>query len=412
MKVSDKDQQGDSGLYAVGLKFTDELRWIFRPQPHRDLGIDAVVEVVEHGESKGELLALQIKSGISCFAERTSTGIVFRFDEEHHAYWRDYPIPVVIVIHSPKDNIAYWQVVNENTARSTGKGWKVELPLANVISKETSEAIHKFCDFAIPASSYSITEFKDVSHGAAKRYSARVLLNRDLSRGEIVQVVRKVTNDLRDREYYRSKLTRDHWVGRKANVVWLFLFPSLEDDRNNNCLCRSQWIDPLLDEQFHPARMDGMDIGEDLVIDWSENYRDFAKLHNDSTLSKEEYLRRVDEVLGRISERAEEAIGLLRQHERNEIAEADYLASMTRLQAVISELYLRGSEIGGAPLECSDFGDKFQCLITLADNIVLPFSERGLGTWKGDNRKFLIREAIKNYLEIRAELQYEYKKLH
>lgn len=122
MKVSAKDQQGDVGLYAVAAKFTDELKWIFRPQPQRDLGIDAIVEVVENGVSNGALWAVQIKSGGSWFSRETTAGITFTFDEEHYIYWKQYPIPVLILLHRPDGNICYWQIVNDSTAINTGKG--------------------------------------------------------------------------------------------------------------------------------------------------------------------------------------------------------------------------------------------------------------------------------------------------
>jgi len=293
MKVSAADQQGDAGLWAVASKFTDELRWIFRPQPHRDLGIDGIVEVVEEGVSHGELLALQVKSGDSWFREETSEGVIFRFDEDHYNYWTQYPIPVLVVLHSPTENAAYWEIVNENTARNTGKGWKLEIQRANIVSIQNRDKIRQYCDFELQDNCYSVTSFKDFSHATAKRYEARVLLNKKLSRGEIVQVIARATGEFREREYYRSDLTQDAWRGKKANVVWLFVFPSLEDEKNTNWLCSSQWIDPSLDDgrsaPFGGAFFTGQTAAECVCskgnerplfgcagkrwIDWSESLR-------------------------------------------------------------------------------------------------------------------------------------------
>jgi len=412
MKVSAKDQQGDVGLYAVAAKFTDELKWIFRPQPKRDLGIDAIVEVVENGVSNGELLALQIKSGDSWFGRETAAGIVFAFDEDHYSYWKQHPIPVLVVLHKPSEDIAYWQVINESTVTNTGKGWKVEVPKANVVSIQDKAKMHRFCDFAMPESSHSIISFKDLSHGAAKRYEARILLNRKLSSGEVVQIVTRATNEFKDREYYRSELTKEAWRGKKASVVWLFVFLSLEDERNNNWLCRSEWIDPSLDERFRPLKMDGMAVGQDLVIDWSEDYQGLAKWHGSVTLSKEDYLRQVDEILGPIMENTDKAIRLAKAYDDAEIDSPTYLIGMKKLQRTINELYMKGIDIGGSPLECKEFNQTFHSLIAFADNIVLPFSERGLETWAEKNRNFLVKDAIKNYSGAVAEMKYEHKKLH
>lgn len=412
MKVSVQDQQGDVGLYAAAEKFTDELKWIFRPQPQRDLGIDAIVEVVEDGISNGELLAIQIKSGDSWFSRETIEYIPFTFNEDHYEYWIQYPVPVLILLHRPDGNVCYWQIVNENTAISTGKGWKIQIPKTNILSIENKVRIHGFCDFAMPENSFSIASFKDLSHGAAKRYQARILINRRLSRGEVVQIIAKVTNELRGREYYRNKLTKEVWSGKNANVVWLFVFPSLEDEKNNNWLCRSEWIDPSLPEGSCPIRMSGMAVGEDLVLDWSGNYQDMAKWHSSVTLSKEEYLARVDVILCPIMKDADRAISLAEEYYRSEIDFNIYLGGMKSLQAKINELYTKGTEIGGAPLECEEFNEKFHSVIALADNIVLPFSERGLETWPEKNRDFLVKDAIKNYSVAVNEMRYEQKKLH
>ena len=272
--------------------------------------------------------------------------------------------------------------------------------------------MRQYCSFDLPENCYSVTSFKDLSHGIAKRYQARVLLNRKLSRGEIVQVITRATGEFREREYYRSDLTQNTWRGKKADVVWLFVFPSLEDEKNTNWLCRSQWIDSSLDERFQPARMNGISIGEDLVIDWSENYQIMAKWRNSVTLSKEEFLRHIEGILSSIKKFANDGIQLTDTYHKKEITATEYVERMKVLQPKINTLYFRGTEVGGAPLECKDFSEKFQSLIALADNIVLPFSETGLKTWADKNRDFLVRDAIKQYKESVVELGYEYKKLH
>lgn len=58
----------------IGVNHIGEIatrnKWMFRPQPIDDVGIDAHMEATEPtGESK-QLLALQIKSGTSWFREK------------------------------------------------------------------------------------------------------------------------------------------------------------------------------------------------------------------------------------------------------------------------------------------------------------------------------------------------------
>ena len=150
MKVSKNDQQGDSGVYAVASKFNDELGWIFREQPRRDLGIDAIVEVVEDGVSEGQLLALQIKSGKSWFKGETESEVVFRFDDDHWSYWSQYPLSVFVALHRPENGDVYWQIINKDNVVSTGEGWKVAIPKSNVISADKSADIKAFCGLHNP----------------------------------------------------------------------------------------------------------------------------------------------------------------------------------------------------------------------------------------------------------------------
>lgn len=65
---------GSEGVTHTQLAVQDELGWLFREQPTEDYGIDAHVEIVEHEDVRGRLLALQIKSGESWFRETTEGG--------------------------------------------------------------------------------------------------------------------------------------------------------------------------------------------------------------------------------------------------------------------------------------------------------------------------------------------------
>ena len=412
MKASKNDQQGDAGLYFVANKVTQDFDWIFRPQPHRDLGIDAIIEIKENNETKGQLLALQIKSGASWFSEVEDKSIVFRANDDHIQYWNDFPIPVLVVLHEPKSNQVYWQIVNKNTSISTGKNWKIHIPYAQLFTNENKQEIKKYCDFLLPASYFDIISFKDVSHNTAKRYGARIILNRDLSKGEIVQIVRRATDELKTREYYRNKIVKESWQGKMTNAIWLFIYPSLEDEKNNNFICRSQWIDPELRKESRPLQLEGQNIGDDLIIDWSNYYKSVSEFFQQNKLSKEDFLNEIELVLQPILKISNDAIHCSRAYQNKSISDSEYIDKMEKIAPKINDLYMKGTDIGLTPLECKDFGQKFQSLIACADNIALPFSERGKEVWKKDSRDILITNSIKHYLEVLAELQYEYKKLH
>ncbi len=411
MKVIRNDQQGDSGLYNVAQKITDELGWIFRPQPHRDYGIDAIVEIVENKETKGQLLAFQIKSGLSWFKEQSVNDIVFRSDKEHLRYWKEYPIPVMIILHDPTTSNAYWQIVNEQTVIETEKGFKLEIPFSQTIDEKQKDDLKKYCDYSISSNSFSILSTDDLSHFNAKRYKALVLLNHKMSKGEIVQIIRSITDNLIKREFYRNKLVENCWKGKSANIVWLFVYPSLEDKKNDNWICRSEWIDPNLKKEFQPIKMNGMSIGEDLAIDWSNHYEEFSNYYKKHLISKEEFLNTVEPVLADTISIIESIIKISTQYFANSINENNFLDQMRKYESRISELYRIARNINGIPLECKDFSDIFQSLMIAASNIVIPFSEKGLEIWEKKNREALLKLYIEDYTNRLRKLSYEYEKL-
>ncbi|MCP4702058.1 MAG: hypothetical protein GY862_35150 [Gammaproteobacteria bacterium] len=49
--------------------------------------------------------------------------------------------------------------------------------------------------------------------------------------------------------------------------------------------------------------------------------------------------------------------------------------------------------------------------MAVAHNISLPFSERGLKTWKKGNRDYLVASDIKNYYNDLLKLEFELEKV-
>ncbi|BCG65208.1 MAG: hypothetical protein methR_P3033 [Methyloprofundus sp.] len=116
--------------------------WLFREQPIHDYGIDAQVEIVKEGKPTGDLIAIQIKSGVSYFSECKENCIVFRTDDKHIEYWFKHSLPVIIILYNPDYDICYWEIISEETVNSSGKNWKIEIPKNK---KLTKESLNEFC---------------------------------------------------------------------------------------------------------------------------------------------------------------------------------------------------------------------------------------------------------------------------
>jgi len=140
------DRIGNAGTAIVAKIVNRDLSWIYRPQDASgtDYGIDGQIEVTdEEGVETGRLLAAQIKTGASYFAEASDAGFLFRGDLRHLSYWLAHSLPVLVILVNEQTEIAHWTLVQEPIER-TKNGWKILVPrqqILNVSSKPALSAI-------------------------------------------------------------------------------------------------------------------------------------------------------------------------------------------------------------------------------------------------------------------------------
>lgn len=123
-------------------KFFTEYGWIFREQTVVDLGVDALVETPIDKNGQINIFALQIKGGESNF-HRNKNCLTFYFSERHYHYWNAISKnhPLLIILQDSNSDTIYWQEYNHNFITKTSKNWKLDVPLKNILNKESKEII-------------------------------------------------------------------------------------------------------------------------------------------------------------------------------------------------------------------------------------------------------------------------------
>jgi hypothetical protein len=124
-----------AGIISVAAE-VNRLGLIWREQPMHDVGIDGQIELVdEEGHATGRIVAVQVKSGRSYLQ---GDGPDWRYypAEKHRYYWEVFPLPVLLMLHSPEDGRTYWVDVRQ-ALRSAGYGHagSVAVPKANVLQE-------------------------------------------------------------------------------------------------------------------------------------------------------------------------------------------------------------------------------------------------------------------------------------
>lgn len=132
-EYSDKQLQERDGVYAFASAVTKK-GLIWRETPNSDVGIDGQIEYRnEQGQASGSLVAVQIKSGIS-YIGKSHSRIRFRPSPKHAHYWREFPVPVLLVIHDPANDELYW-VDARQQLRADSNREVIDLPIDQTISK-------------------------------------------------------------------------------------------------------------------------------------------------------------------------------------------------------------------------------------------------------------------------------------
>lgn len=390
----------------------EALDFAFRPQYAEDYGIDAHAELIEAEHPTGRLLGIQLKSGPSYFTERQGDSYVFRADRTHVEYWTDHCLPVLVCLCDVDNRQIYWQVVNRQTAISTGKGYKFLIPMSQKVDSDSAPTFTDLLTPVVPFSRYTIFEESDASHAGAKRYSFKAVVNGSVSKTEVYSIVRQLTNDGAKRTYHRNHLSQGRWGDSEAKVVWTFVYASANDYARGNPICRSLWIDPDLPEQHRPLALSGENIGDHIYVAWNSMYLELARHVATNTSTKSEYLGKIVPLSCEISallKVMEEQIAALSD---NIVSEEAFLSRTEKQRMRINQIEEELSDMPLAPYECNDVDEVFRRLAANLSNIALFYSERGRQTWASANqRAFLAVQQLAPAQESLRAVEYEIGKV-
>ncbi len=245
MRAQQTDRIARQGV-ALAMRAFEAMGFAFREQHESDYGIDAHVELIEGDRPTGRLLGVQVKAGPSYLSEQTGNNYVFRANAKHVDYWINHALPALVCLADLDHDVVYWQLIDSDTAESTGANYRVMVPKDQVIDDQSLPALRDILTMVVPQDRYTLSKTNDVSHGTAKRYSFKAVLNGTFSKADIASIVRQITTEGAGRRYYRSHLVKRRWGDSDAQVVWTFIYPSMDDHANNNPVCRGLWINPSL----------------------------------------------------------------------------------------------------------------------------------------------------------------------
>ena len=370
--------------------------------------MDHHAELVENGHASGRLLALQVKAGNSYFEERDDHGIVFRTDSQHVHYWSNHSLPVVICLCDLEQSQVYWQTVNHETGISTGKGYKIIVPVAQKVDEQSKNSLRQILTPAVPGSLYTVLKDEDQSIAGIKRVSIKALANGHMTKAAAAAIVRRITGERGLDGYRYAAGAGVH--NSDARVVWTYLYLTAEDYANSNHYCSSLWIYDQVPHNFRPISLDGENIGHGITVRWNPSYAEMARLLT-SSLTKTQYLAHADPItaaLPLLTKSLGLQIDALSSHR---ITEDEFLSNTSKQRASISQIQQALLDLPYPPFECSEIDQLFQAMTANLANVALIYSERGVTMWTSNARLHLAIEQIRSANETLPGFLYEIAKL-
>ena len=182
------------------MKITSRKKWLFRPQPVNDIGIDAHMEITDNSGRSRQLLALQIKSGVSYFETKKDDYYVFSdMDERQYVYWTTNPLPCILVLYNPENDMCIWQKLTSKTIERTrggkGKGFTVKVPINQVFLDDASEReLLDFSNLPEHITNYNFLSSQKmfmqiIEEGGSVKLHSKEWVNKTSGRGETELIV-------------------------------------------------------------------------------------------------------------------------------------------------------------------------------------------------------------------------------
>ncbi len=370
--------------------------WIFREHKEVDHGIDAHMESIVDDRVSGRLIALQIKSGPNFFQEEVENGFVFRGDQDHLNYWLEHSLPVLLLLVDLTNRKIHWVQVTPQAITSTGKGWKIIVPKTKVLN---SDALKELAQIAINlriSRPFSILQLDDISHSEAKRYSAHIQLNSDYPKDYIKSLASEITKQISLETWQKHPQFEPHFKGRPADVVWLYMCRTVDDSKQANWLCRTQWISPALSENSRPMQLKDEKPGE-IAFEWPDTRHSMEEFALSHELTKSQAVTVISKTINEIDTH-------LNRHRRD--IEAFINAPNPKHSCIdglrvaaceAHELYLRSGNSKLPPFELADLMTALSSVIASYDNAFMLFNEP-LDSDKNTKRAaILTRQALQMY---------------
>lgn len=250
--------------------------------------------------------------------------------------------------------------------------------------------IYEECD------NYIIYGIEPVHQGNAKRLSVKVILRYQNSIEQIAEIADEIKNKVLYYEVHQNKIAETRYAGKAANIVWCYFGYDEDDMVDCNYICHTTWVDDLQDKTWWYQSSKNTAMVKGVHINVHDSY-ELIKSLKDNSESAKELIKITRVYTENLISAAEKYIKIFREYLNNTLTEEQLIDSVAPLNTEISKWFFKQSDLPIPPKELHDWANIHTKLACTIHDFSLFYDRKNLKTWKSENRKCLLKNAIKQY---------------
>lgn len=243
---------------------------------------------------------------------------------------------------------------------------------------------------------YIIYSVEPVHHAGAKRLSVKVILRFQSSMEQIAEIATEIKNKVLYYEVHQNEMAEARHKGHAANIVWCNFGYDEDDMVDCNYICHTTWVDDSQNKKWWYGNSNNTIVVKGVHIDVHGPY-ELIKSLKDDTLDKDELIQTRRAYTANIISAAEQYIKIFREYLNNTVTEEQLIDRVEPLNIEISKWFFMQSDLPIPPKELHDWAHIHTKLSCTIHDFSLFYDKKNLKTWKSENRKWLMQNAIKQY---------------
>ena len=258
---------------------------------------------------------------------------------------------------------------------------------------------------------YTICSVEPVHHANVKRFSARILLKREVTPEELATINWEIIHEISFADIYQSEMAEKRFKGRPANIVFCFFGYDIDDITNSTFAYRTTWADQNQDRKhWYAPSKHSVDI-QDIHIDIYDGYLSIKAFEKAHTGNRESIIDQEKKIIADVVRLAQRVIEEYNEYRNSEINETELVARLKPLLPEIEDLFFKESDLDIPPAEIHDWVFACTALTGTVHDFTYYYNEKYMGKRTPENRRQCMDMTVRRYHEDLNKLQEESKKL-